>query len=389
MNFSMPDGMREVARLTGAGRLTEATVTIQAMLGKAAAATHGTTADSCSPKGTVTIEGYAERVGEPPAPKMAASRPGFLGKVCLKDLVRPKPRPTAPDLIPTSEGASFEWSNYAGPTGSRRYKLYVPGGYSLGSNLPLVVMLHGCTQSPDDFAAGTRMNEAAEAGSFLVAYPEQTSASNMQRCWNWFADGDQRRDAGEPEVIAGITREIMACHAVDPLRVYVAGLSAGGAMAAIVGAVYPDLYAAIGVHSGLAAGAAHDLPSAFTAMRQGAKGEARRGAQPPVPTIVFHGDRDTTVNVRNADAVADQAMGATRIEVLSEYGTVPGGRGYTRAMALDCSGRRVVEQWTIHGGAHAWAGGSSAGSYTDSRGPDATAEMVRFFLEHPRLELAR
>ncbi len=246
-------------------------------------------------------------------------------------------------------------------------------------------MLHGCTQSADDFAAGTRMNFVAEEHGCFVAYPEQPSAANAQRCWNWFKGSDQQRGSGEPALIAGITRQIMADYAIDPRRIYVAGLSAGGAAAAIMGETYPDLYAGVGVHSGLACGAARDLPSAFAAMR----GDAPvRGAPVgkdgghTVPTIVFHGDRDTTVHPRNGAAVIARAGGD--VQVLSE--PQAGQRGkFTRSVRRDASGRSVLELWEIHGAGHAWSGGSSAGSFTDPSGPDATREMLRFFLEHARI----
>jgi poly(hydroxyalkanoate) depolymerase family esterase len=288
---------------------------------------------------------------------------------------------------PLPDGARFEERTYANAAGSRAYKLYVPSGYT-GQALPLVVMLHGCTQSPDDFAAGTRMNEVAEEQTFLVAYPAQAQAANASKCWNWFSAADQQRDQGEPSLIAGITREIMRDHPVESGQVYVAGLSAGGAAAAVMGATYPDLYAAIGVHSGLACGAARDMPSAFAAMKKGGsppvtKGSGRRGRSgSAVPTIVFHGDRDTTVNPLNGDQVVAQAKPVADLRMDVNRGQSPGGIGYTRTVHADASGRAVLEQWVLHGAGHAWSGGSPAGSYTDPRGPDASREMMRFFLQH-------
>jgi poly(hydroxyalkanoate) depolymerase family esterase len=279
------------------------------------------------------------------------------------------------------EGARFEERVHTGPHGSRPYKLYVPSTHQ-GEALPLVVMLHGCTQSPDDFAAGTRMNELAEELGFLVAYPAQTQAANAQRCWNWFNAADQTRDKGEPALIAGIVREVMQDHPVQEGRVFAAGLSAGGAKAAILAATHPDLFAAVGVHSGLACGAARDMPSAFTAMKQGgaATGGLRGGPLArPVPTIVFHGDRDTTVHPVNGDEVAAQAGTAGRRPEVTT-GQAPGGRGFTRKVHRDASGQAVLEQWVLHGAGHAWSGGSASGSYTDPSGPDASREMMRFFL---------
>jgi poly(hydroxyalkanoate) depolymerase family esterase len=305
----------------------------------------------------------------------------------------------APAPEPMPDGAKFLAGSYGDQAGSRAYKLYVPSTHR-GQPAPLVVMLHGCTQSPDDFAAGTRMNPLAEEHGCLVAYPAQPSSANASKCWNWFSPGDQQRDRGEPSLIAGITRRIMADHPVDPARVYVAGLSAGGAAAAIMGAAYPDLYAAVGVHSGLAVGAANDLPSAFAAMRGGAAATAAGAAHSPsgrapargqrriVPTIVFHGDRDTTVHPRNGDQVIAQARGTATAELQAtatvQQGQAPGGRAYRRTLQADAGGRAVLEQWVVQGAGHAWSGGSPAGSYTDPQGPDASREMLRFFLEHPQ-----
>jgi len=269
---------------------------------------------------------------------------------------------------------------FANNAGSRSYKVYVPSGYT-GQALPVVVMLHGCTQSPDDFAAGTRMNELAEEQLFLVAYPGQPQSANMNKCWNWFNTSDQQRGGGEPSLIAGIALEVVKEFSADPTRVYAAGLSAGGAAAAIMAATYPDVFAAVGVHSGLACGAAKDMPSAFAAMNGGGAVKVR-GKGPAVPTIVFHGDADRTVNPINADQVIAQAAPASARGRVVTHGESPHGMSFTRTVQADDSGREVLEQWVLHGAGHAWSGGSACGSYTDPRGPDASREMMRFFLAH-------
>jgi poly(hydroxyalkanoate) depolymerase family esterase len=285
----------------------------------------------------------------------------------------------APVRVP--EGARFEERTFSNNAGSRTYKVYVPSGYS-GQSLPVVVMLHGCTQNPDDFAAGTRMNEVAEEQTFLVAYPRQPQSANMQKCWNWFNPGDQQRGSGEPSLIAGIAMQVVEEFSADPARVYVAGLSAGGAAAAIMADTYPDVFAAVGVHSGLACGAARDMPSAFAAM--GGGGTIRqRGQGRMVPTIVFHGDADRTVNPCNSDHVVAQAGQHADLTKTVTHGETTGGMGYTRTVQLDAAGGEVLEQWVLRGAGHAWSGGSASGSYTDARGPDASREMIRFFLANP------
>ena len=302
---------------------------------------------------------------------------GEFSGLGLRGPIRRAP-PSASDIVP--EGTRFIEGTFSNAAGSRTYKLFIPSR-SQGQPLPLVVMLHGCTQSAEDFAAGTRMNFLADEQNCFVVYPEQPKGANQAKCWNWFRTGDQQRGGGEPSLIAGITRQIMRDHAIDPKRVYVGGLSAGGAAAAIMGATYPDLYAAVGVHSGLVCGAASDLPSAFAAMRQGSGSEAIAEAGSPVPTIVFHGDRDTTVHPNNGDRILEQSAKATSATKVLR-GRVPSGHAYTRTIFADAGGRAISEHWCIHGAGHAWSGGSPAGSYTDPRGPDATREMLRFFLTH-------
>ncbi len=219
-----------------------------------------------------------------------------------------------------------------------------------------------------------------------MAYPEQSQTANISKCWNWFNAADQQRGQGEPSLIAGITLEIMREFAVEPRSIFVAGLSAGGAAAAIMGSTYPDLYAAVGIHSGLACGAASNISSAFAAMREGVT-LARTGSPDGtgllhvVPTIAVHGDRDTTVNPINADRVIARSSAAADLRVIVSRGKAEGGLAYTCSTHVDKDGRPILQQWVVHGAGHAWSGGSSAGSFTEPCGPDASREMIRFFFQ--------
>ena len=411
MNDSMQAGMAEATRLMRAGRLAEATAMIQRTLGRVPApnvsvvdansagapiASALPVRDDSSPATEPSGEGMARnrRIGgDALTASLAAALSTLSPETRRFPSSRPRTtvplRPVTPEVIPSSPqaGGQFVDGTYSNTAGTRAYKLYIPSGYT-GQAVPLVVMLHGCTQRPVDFAADTHMNVLAEGETFLVAYPEQAPSANGSKCWNWFQESDQQRDGGEPSLIAGITRQIMSQYQVDVSRVYVAGMSAGGAMAVIMAAMYPDLYAAVGVHSGLAYGAAHDLPSAFAAMQQGTVYHARP-LQEIIPLITFHGDGDTTVAPVNADCLLDQWLQAASAGLGSvpgmkvERGQVANGHAYTRCIYHDVSGRALMEQWTVHQAGHGWSGGSPSGSYTDPQGPNASTEMVRFFTEHP------
>ncbi|MBT9491405.1 MAG: PHB depolymerase family esterase [Paucibacter sp.] len=292
---------------------------------------------------------------------------------------------------------SFEAYEFSNAAGSRAYKLYVPAGKSYAPR-PLLVMLHGCTQSADDFAAGTQMNKLADELGFLVLYPEQASQANASKCWNWFKPQDQERGAGEPSLIAGIVGEVARKHGADPRQIFVAGLSAGAAMAVVLGETYPELFAGVGAHSGLPYGSAHDIPSAMGAMKGGrgamsgmagmpgmTGARPSKKAQQAVPIIVFHGDRDHTVQQSNGAQIVQQASDAHgALAVSTQTGSSPGGRKFSRSVHADASGQAWIESWTLHGAGHAWSGGHASGSYTDGLGPDASAEMLRFFMALPR-----
>jgi poly(hydroxyalkanoate) depolymerase family esterase len=271
---------------------------------------------------------------------------------------------------------------------SLRYKLFIPSSYR-GQAMPLVVMLHGCGQDADDFALGTGMNGLAEEFGCLVAYPEQTSDANWNRCWNWHQQSHQR-DEGEPALLAGLTKQVLAEYAVDRRRVYVAGLSSGGAMAVILGRTYPDLFAAVGCHSGLAHGSATDSYGAMLAMRKGTGSSdlSATTGMGNVPLIVFHGDLDTTVHPDNGLAVVQQSLASyaacypQEVQAVAdseETGEIRG-RRFTRTIHRGKAGNVVVEHWTVHGTGHAWSGGTRHGRYADTQGPNAGEMMLRFFL---------
>jgi poly(hydroxyalkanoate) depolymerase family esterase len=348
MNSNFSRLMAEATRLTRGGSLRAATDAIRHALGGAQRA---------NPRPEPVATHTASDVIDVPAREVPEA-----------------PVDATPASPPESAAGEFIAGSHTDANGTRAYKLYLPPG-AVSQPLPLVVMLHGCTQDPDDFAAGTGMNDAALERGFYVLYPAQTQHANAHRCWNWFKHNHQTRGRGEPALLAHMTQAVMARHAIDPQRVYVAGLSAGGAMAAILGDTYPDVFAAVGVHSGLATGAATDLPSAFSAMQAGASGAATSAHTPP--TIVFHGDADSTVHPANGRHVIAAAARDTTAQ--PEPAHTENGRTCTRLTYRDGAGRVLAEHWAVHGAGHAWSGGSARGSYTDAQGPDATSEMLRFF----------
>lgn len=346
--------------LTRGGRLAEATEAIQrALRGESEQPSSAApTAPSCDAE-VIDVEARVIERERPMRPQPAAE---------------PEPEPTQADRTERWTGGSF---SHQGRTID--YMLFVPARAAAESPAPrpLVVMLHGCTQDPADFAAGTRMNAHARECGAIVLYPAQAQRAHGQKCWNWFKTPHQHRGRGEPALLAALTEHIARQEQADRARVYVAGLSAGGAMAHILGHCYPDVYAAVGVHSGLPHGAADDMMSALNAMRSGPPVARRESATPAPPTIVFHGDADRTVHASNGLAIVAGAVPGAVSE-----GRSASGRRFTRTLYPASAGRGDAEHWRLHAAGHAWSGGSAQGSYTQPEGVDASREMLRFFRAH-------
>lgn len=400
-NIDLKQMLATTAPLIQRGELMQATQAIQRALG---ARTTG------FPMPPTAAAGAAEP-SAPPARAQRAWHAADVQDVEVVDRAGPRARADAADAAQTSDAqapGSFERIAFSAPGGAPQdhYWLYVPPGAASAAArpMPLVLMLHGCTQNPQDFATGTAMNDLARTANALVLYPAQAQQANPKGCWNWFRPEDQMRGAGEPATLVAMVRDVMRRHPVDQRRVYVAGLSAGGAMAALLAREYPEVFAAAGVHSGLQPGAARNVMGALSAMKNGAKLSpapvAPMHAGQALPAlIVFHGDADRTVDARNAEqlvqatlAARGHAPGKTARAVQS--GQSAAGQRYTRTLytAADsppagsqpAPSGTLVEQWTLHGAGHAWSGGDARGSHTDPRGVNASQEMLRFFLEHPR-----
>ena len=297
-----------------------------------------------------------------------------------------------------AQAGTFSQESYGG----RTYWLYVPSGYQAGTPAPLVMMLHGCTQTGDGFATSTNMNALAEQNDFLVIYPQQPSSANSSQCWNWFQTTHQSRGSGEPALLAGMVGDVESSYSVDGSQIFVSGFSAGAAMSVILGATYPDVFAAIAVHSGLEYKAATSTNSAFTAMFSGGppadpQGQAAYNAMGSrarvVPVMVFHGTSDFTVATVNGDLTLSQwaqtndlaSDGSDNNDIddqaeLIQGGQVPGGRSFTRYVYEDSNGQVVMEKYLVDTMGHNWSGGVLGGTYTDPDGPDASQIMVDFFL---------
>jgi poly(hydroxyalkanoate) depolymerase family esterase len=296
--------------------------------------------------------------------------------------IMPPGLPDAPETGPAPDlGERFLKRTYSGPAGSLNYRLYVPADYEQ-RELALVVMLHGCLQNPEDFAVGTKMNALADEFGLIVAYPHQPRSANPNGCWNWFDRRHQNRGSGEPAKLAGLAQALAKEFDVRRDRIFAAGLSAGGAMAEVLAATYPDVFDAVGIHSGLPYKSAGDVPSAFAAM----KGTASFDPAPLAASgrhcrkIIFHGLADGTVNSVNGKRILDEVERGKTSPTRSDLDwPIEGGR-VSRTSLKDADGQSVAEQWLVEGGGHAWFGGDKRGSYTQAVGLDASRAMVRFFL---------
>ena len=407
MRTSFARSVLKATGLTRMGRLMDATRLIQRALSGAVLPTAKPEAE---PRTTTVVPAAARVVVVPPAAKVLPTdnppaAPAPLPAANDDDSSsQPQQLHPAPAAAPapaphpnfSEQSFAFEGQNYP-------YRLFVPKladaseHAATRTRMPLVVLLHGCKQDALDFSKGTAMNALAAKEQCLVLYPEQITSGNQMMCWNWFEPGHQQADTGEPGMIAALTRQVLATdfngRRANPHRVYIAGLSAGGAMAAVVASQHPDLFTALGVHSGLPAGAASNVITAFQAMRVG--GQCQEVSA--IPTIVFHGEGDTTVHPNNGetitlDALAALAKTGKQIDgplIKTQSTAYPEGDRADRndkptelTRYANASGKSFIEYWSINNGPHAWSGGSKQGSYTDPDGPSASKAMLTFFLQH-------
>lgn len=380
------DSILKARELTLGGKLMEATLAIQQGLGFAQnkAGKPSSAAESAGGEHVMDMPHVSAAPGKQPLHASVADVEDVAFREFGFQEKEDVPAETADCPAPAPAASSFSPGRFQSGKHSYAYRVFVPSDPRPG--LPVVVMLHGCKQDASDFAAGTTMNAVAEREKFIVVYPEQLRQANSMGCWNWFEPAHQTRGEGEPAMIAALASHIASLHRADPARIYIAGLSAGGAMAALAGKLYPEVFAAVGVHSGLAPGAARDVPSAFTAMRAGPGRSAAVDAI-GLPVIVFQGSGDKTVSPVNANVIAQEEVASwarnglhlspTRVDAPPH-----GGRESSVVRWTDPAGKAYVEIWTIQSAPHAWAGGDLAGSFTDPKGPSASEAMFRFFALH-------
>lgn len=355
-------------------RLVEATRLIQSAL---SAAGHST--DEPSGRSTSQREGFHAQASRMPVVHRTGLAETLKSITAFKSPL-PIPRPVkSPSHIANTQ---FLLRRHDSPTGSREYWLFVP---STKQPRGLVVMLHGCKQTAEDFALGTDMNAVAERHGLLVAYPEQPSTENPMSCWNWFRPQDQSRQDGEAAVLAGLARSVILEHGLEGEGAWIAGLSAGGAMAVVLGATYPDVFSAVGVHSGLPYRCASDANSAFAAMRgqHRPRGSANAHHTFEPRLVVFHGSDDQTVTATNAAILWNDALPSKGQGKTVSGSRTSGGRDVQHRALVAPSGKILLEEWIIDGAGHAWSGGNPAGSYADAKGPSASEQMVRFFRDTP------
>ena len=389
---SVPAHMAQALAMVREGRLQEASALLMG---------HGKTAEDVGPetpskpappsqrmsdwaaRGLANVQDVLDKMDLPEgrysaAPARAAASPTHPPRTSDS---RTQAAPTRP-----AEPGRFECVAFMHNGVSHPYFLYTPQTAAPAGGRPLVMMLHGCTQDAQDFARGTCMNATAEAAGALVLYPTQSQSANANGCWNWFRPEDQKCGAGEPALLRAMLQHAMEAQPVDSQRVFVAGLSAGGAMAAVMAEQYPRVFAGVGVHSGLPPGAATSMLGALSAMKSGAKGwraSLSRGGERVVPMIVVHGDADKTVHKRNAEQLLQSvATGVATTVQTQDKGVSSDGQQYTRTCVLDpaAPGQVVAECWLLRGAGHAWSGGDARGSHTSAHGVNASAEMMRFFL---------
>lgn len=387
------DSMLKAKELTLGGKLMEATLAIQQGLG----ITHNKT-DKLSP---APVSAAGERVVDAPQVSAPPDKQPFHTSAAEPDVEdvafrefgfreeTAAPAEPADTSAPTAAASTFSLESFQSGKHRYAYRVFVPSNPR--PDLPVVVMLHGCKQDAKDFAAGTTMNAVAEREKFIVVYPEQLRQANSMGCWNWFEPAHQVRGEGEPAMIAALASHVASLHRADSTRIYIAGLSAGGAMAALAGKLYPDVFAAVGVHSGLAPGAARDVASAFSAMRAG-PGKSAAVDAIGLPTIVFQGSGDKTVSPVNANVIAQEEVASwarSGVHLFPTRSDAPSDDGRESSIVrwTDPAGKAYVEVWAIKSAPHAWAGGDAAGSFTDPKGPSASRAMFRFFALHANTRL--